>query len=210
MKLEDLIKAGLTEEQAKKVLEMHKAAIDGNYVPKATFEAEREKVKTANETIADRDKQIKELGAFKGDNEELKKKVEQLETANAEAAKKYQEELEKKDTDMAIRTFVADKVHSADDIIPRIDVSKLTIKDGKVVGGLTEQLDEIKKTCPHYFKEENTRKSPIEGWNMFNRTPEQSSSFDSAQTDVEFGKMLAKDSKQSASLQQRASEVYFK
>ena len=117
MKLEDLIKAGLTEELAKKVLEMHKAAIDGNYVPKATFEAEREKVKTANETIADRDKQIKELGAFKGDNEELKKKVEELENQNAEAAKKYQEELDKKDTDMAIRTFVADKVHSADDIL---------------------------------------------------------------------------------------------
>ena len=210
MKLEDLIKAGLTEEQAKKVLEVHKAAIDGNYVPKATFEAEREKVKTANETIADRDKQIKELGAFKGDNEELKKKVEELENQNAEAAKKYKEELDKKDTDMAIRTFVADKVHSADDIIPRVDVSKLTIKDGKVVGGLTEQLDEIKKTCPHYFKEENTGKSPIAGWNMFNRTPEQSSPFGADQTDVEFGKMLARDSKQSASLQQRASEVYFK
>ena len=41
MKLEDLVKEGFTEEQAKKILDLHKKAIDGNYVPKDTFNAER-------------------------------------------------------------------------------------------------------------------------------------------------------------------------
>ena len=85
MTLETLVKAGLTEEQAKAVLKLHKDAIDGNYVPKATFEAEREKLKTANETIADRDKQITELGKFKGTAEELQQKVNTLTQENSNA-----------------------------------------------------------------------------------------------------------------------------
>ena len=42
MTLEELTKAGFTEDQAKKILEMHQKSIDGNYIPKATFEAERQ------------------------------------------------------------------------------------------------------------------------------------------------------------------------
>ena len=52
MTLEELTKAGFTEDQSKKILEMHQKSIDGNYIPKATFEAERQKVKDANATIA--------------------------------------------------------------------------------------------------------------------------------------------------------------
>ena len=70
MTLEELTKAGFTEDQAKKILEMHQKSIDGNYIPKATFEAERQKVKDANAIIAERDKQITELGSFKGTAEE--------------------------------------------------------------------------------------------------------------------------------------------
>ena len=82
MTLEELTKAGFTEDQAKKILVMHQKSIDGNYIPKATFEAERQKVKDANATIAERDKQITELGSFKGTAEELQKKVDELTTAN--------------------------------------------------------------------------------------------------------------------------------
>ena len=45
MTKESLIAAGFTEEQATKIMGMHTEAIDGNYVPKATFDAERDKSK---------------------------------------------------------------------------------------------------------------------------------------------------------------------
>lgn len=209
MKLEDLIAAGLTQEQAEKVLKMHKDAIDGNYVPKATFEAERAKTKTANETIAERDKQIEELGKFKGDNEQLTKKVEELTRQNEESAKKHKEEMEKKDQDVAIRAAIGDKVYCADDVIPLLDMTKIVFKDGKVVAGLVEQMDEIKKTRPHYYKPESQNHLP-NGWNMFNRTPDQSAQFDKPDSDAEFGKMLAKQAQHSMEPQQKASQIYFK
>ena len=48
------------------------------------------------------------------------------------------------ETNIAIRSAIADQVHSPDDILPRLDVTKLTITEGKVVAGLVEQMDAIK------------------------------------------------------------------
>ena len=95
MTFEELTKAGFTEDQSKKILEMHQKSIDGNYIPKATFEAERQKVKDANAIIAARDKQITELGSFKGTAEELQKKVDELTTANNTAKTEYEAKLTK-------------------------------------------------------------------------------------------------------------------
>ena len=79
MNKETLIAAGFTEEQATNIMKMHQQAIDGHYVPKATFDAERDKVKNLTTQVADRDKQITELGTFKGTAEQLQSKVAELE-----------------------------------------------------------------------------------------------------------------------------------
>lgn len=214
MKLEDLIKEGFTEEQAKKILEIHKKSIDGNYVPKATFEAEREKVKTANDTIADRDKQIAELGGFKGTAEELQKKVDDLTAENTKKTQEYENKLKDMEELTAIRAAVADQVHSADDIMPRLDRSKLTIKDGKVVAGLVEQMDAIKKTSPHYFKEtkgdDGNKGGWPGGWSPFGKSPTESNGQSGADSAAEFGKSLAKAQSQGISSTQKAADIYFK
>lgn len=214
MKLEDLTKAGLTEEQANNVLELHKKAIDGNYVPKQTFEAERDKVKTANETIADRDKQIEELGKFKGTAEELQKKVNDLTNENAENAKKYEAQLKDLEETTAIRAAVSDQVYSADDIMSKIDRTKLTFKDGKVVAGLVEQMDAIKTASPHYFKEtrggEGSKGGFPGGWSPFGKSPEDGKGQSGADSAAEFGKSLAKAQAQGMSSTQKAADIYFK
>lgn len=214
MTLEALMKKGLTEEQAKLVLQLHKEAIDGNYVPKATFEAEREKVKTANETIADRDKQIKELGAFKGTAEELQKKVDDLTADNEKAKKEYETKLAEMEIDNAIRSAVAEQVHNVDDIMPRIDKTKLTIADGKVTAGLVEQVEAVKKTHPHYFKEvktENNNNNGLPGgWHLFGNSPEEGNNSGGTDSAIEFGKSLAKAQAQGIASTQKAADIYFK
>lgn len=214
MKLEDLIKAGLTEDQAKKILEIHKKAIDGNYVPKATFDAEREKVKTANETIEDRDKQITELGKFKGTAEELQKKVDDLTADNTKKTQEYEAKLKDVEETAAIRAAIADQVHSVDDIMPKLDRTKLTIKDGKVVAGLVEQMDSIKKGSPHYFKEskgdEGGKGGFPGGWHPFGKSPDESKGQGGADSAAEFGKSLAKAQAQGMSSTQKAADIYFK
>ncbi len=214
MKLEDLIKEGFAEDQAKKILELHKKAIDGNFVPKATFEAEREKVKTANDTIADRDKQIAELGKFKGTAEELQKKVDDLTADNTKKTQEYEAKLKDVEETAAIRAAIADQVHSADDIMPKLDRTKLTIKDGKVVAGLVEQMDSIKKDSPHYFKEskgdEGGKGGFPGGWHPFGKSPDESKGQGGADSAAEFGKTLAKAQVQGMSSTQKAADVYFK
>lgn len=214
MKLEDLIKEGFTEDQAKKILEIHKKAIDGNYVPKATFDAERDKLKTANETIADRDKQITELGKFKGTAEELQKKVDDLTAENTKKDQEYQGKLKDMEETAAIRAAVADQVHSVDDIMPKLDRTKLTIKDGKVVAGLVEQMDAIKKDSPHYFKEtkgdDGGKGGWPGGWNPFGKSPDESKGQGGTDSAAEFGKSLAKAQAQGISSTQKAADIYFK
>lgn len=214
MKLEDLIKAGFTEEQATKIMELHRKAIDGNYVPKETFNAERDKVKAANDTIADRDKQITELGKFKGTAEDLQKKVDDLTAENSKAKKEYEAKLKKMEETTAIRSEIADKVYNADDIISRLDTTKLTIVDGKVTAGLVEQLDAIKGTHPHYFKEakgDDSNKGGLPGgWHPFGKSPEESKAQGGTDSASEFGKSLAKAQSQGIASTQKASDIYFK
>lgn len=214
MKLEDLIKEGFTEEQANKILELHRNSINGNYVPKATFEAEREKLKTANETIADRDGQITELGKFKGTAEELQKKVDDLSAENTKKDEEYQSKLKDMEEIAAIRAAVADQVHSVDDIMPKLDRTKLTIKEGKVVAGLVEQMDAIKKGSPHYFKEtkgdDSGKGGWPGGWNPFGKSPEESKGQGGTDSAAEFGKSLAKAQAQGMSSTQKATDIYFK
>lgn len=214
MTLEALMKKGLTEEHAKLVLALHKEAIDGNYVPKATFDAERDKLKTANETIADRDKQIKELGAFKGTAEELQKTVDDLTAQNEKDKKDYEAKLTEMETNNAIRSVIADQVHNVDDIMPRIDKTKLTIVDGKVTAGLVEQVDAVKKTHPHYFKESGTNNSNNNGfpggWHPFGQSPAEGNNNNGTDSAAEFGKNLAKAQSQGIASIQKAADIYFK
>lgn len=64
MNKEDLIAMGLTEEQAKKVMD----SLDGNFVTKARFNEINEENKTLKKSVSDRDKQLEDLKKSSGDN----------------------------------------------------------------------------------------------------------------------------------------------
>ena len=68
---------------------------NGNDINKAKsdYEDVKAQLETANNTIKERDKQLKTLKDSAGDNEELKAQITNLQNSNKENAKKYAEDL---------------------------------------------------------------------------------------------------------------------
>lgn len=217
MTKEQLIAAGLSPEQADAVLKLHTAAIDGNYIPKATFEVEREKVKTLTADIAVRDTQIKELGAFKGTAEQLQTKVTELETKNATDKAAYDTKLTEITNNAAVTAELQGKVHDVGDVISKLDFSKIVFKDGKVVSGFTEQVDTLKKDKPHYFVAEKAAADTSgmfpPGFVIGGKTPPDNTQPPATEKGTEaseFGKALATFNLQGASSATKAEDHYFK
>lgn len=210
MNKEDLVKLGLTEEQAKAVKNLWKEELDGKYVPKETFDAERQKVKDKDSAIAERDSQLKELGKFKGNAEELQKKVDELTEKNATATKEYEEKLSALEKDSAIRLAVGDSVYNFDDVKSRLDFNKIFIKDGKVESGLKEQIDSIQKNYPHYFKPAEGAKNGLPtGWQITGKTPsEGGKGGEGEDPSVAMAKMFAQSAKTDENMK-KAEEYYF-
>ena len=210
MNKEQLIAAGLTEEQANAVLKLHKDSIDGTYVPKATFEAEREKVKNLNTEVTNRDTQIKELGKFKGTAEELQTKVTQLETSNAEAKAGFEKQLKELTQKTLITSQISELVVDVEDVLPKLDFTKIVFKDDKIDSGLTEQLQSLKQTKPHYFKTEKQDPTP-KGW-VFGKTPVEGNEDNKGKDNefVAFGKQLAQNKVASSDVTKKVAENYFK
>ena len=80
MSKEDLIAMGLTEEQAKKVMD----SLDGNFVTKARFNEINEENKTLKKSVSDRDKQLEDLKKSSGDNAALQQQISDLQKQNAD------------------------------------------------------------------------------------------------------------------------------
>lgn len=209
MNKEQLMALGLTEEQATAVLKAHKVSIDGNYIPKDTFDAEREKVKTLNGEVSTRDTQIKELGGFKGTAEELTTKLADLETQNKASITEYEGKLLKVTQEAAIKSEIMGKVVDLDDVLPKLDVAKIVFKDGKVESGLTEQLETLKKTKPHYFVAAEDTKP---GGFLFGKTPAdgKDQANDGKDEASQFGKDLASQRTKTDVIAAKAAESYFK
>lgn len=194
MTKEQLISLGIAEDVVDKVLTAYKNSIDGNYVPKATFEAEREKVKDLNEQISERDKQIEGLKKFEGDNEKLTQQLESIQNENKNQKEEYEKKIVTLEQDSILNAELTPLVNDISDILPKIDREKLIFKDGKV-SGLDEQVAEIKKVSPHYFKttENNPGDEGNKGWNPFGSNPKDGKDPEGGKnTDKDFGANLAK------------------
>lgn len=150
MKKEDLIAMGLTEEQAKKVME----SLDGSYVTKDRFNEVNEENKTLKQSVADRDKQLEELKKSSGDNEALQKQIKDLQDANKVEAKKHADEMKDLRLTNAIKLAVAGKVHDEEMAAALFDRTKLVLTEDGKVAGLEEQLKTIKESKGFLFKPE--------------------------------------------------------
>ena len=140
--LEDL---GLTKEQADSVMKINGDDIENAKGTAATeiknLQTEVDGLKTQ---VGDRDKQLETLKASAGDNADLKKQIEDLQTENATAKANHESELNQLKIDFAVEkalTGAKAKNIKAVKALLELDDAKLD-KDGNVKG-LAEQIEKL-------------------------------------------------------------------
>lgn len=151
MKKEEFIALGLTEELAKKAEEASQKELE-TYIPKTRFDEVNNAKKKAEDDVQARDKQIEELK--KVDAEGLQTKITELQEANKEAEKKYQEQIKEERANNAIKLALNGKVHDDSLVAGLVDKTKIIVNDDGTVTGLEEQLKTIKEGKAFLFKEE--------------------------------------------------------
>ena len=144
MNKEDLLKLGLTEEQAEKVLSANTEQLKG-FIPKARFDEVNNAKKQAEKDLSDRDKQLETLKNSTGDIETLKQTIETLQNENKASTDKYNAEL----AEIKLAGAVDTALLGADALNVRavkalLDMSKIKM-DGDVLLGINEQIESLKK-----------------------------------------------------------------
>lgn len=140
--LEDL---GLTKEQADSVMKINGDDIEN---AKGTAATEIKNLQTEvgglKTQVGDRDKQLETLKASAGDNADLKKQIEDLQTENATAKANHESELNQLKIDFAVEkalTGAKAKNIKAVKALLELNDAKLD-KDGNVKG-LAEQIEKL-------------------------------------------------------------------
>ena len=144
MNKEDLLKLGLTEEQAEKVLSANTEQLKG-FIPKARFDEVNNAKKQAEKDLSDRDKQLETLKNSTGDIETLKQTIETLQNENKAAMDNYNAELAEIKLAGAVDTALlgADALN-VKAVKALLDMSKIKM-DGDVLLGINEQIESLKK-----------------------------------------------------------------
>lgn len=143
MKKDELIAKGLSDEQAKAVLELYDTEIK-EYVPKTELDNAKNENSALTENLKERDKQLKQLKESAGDNEELKKQIEKLQADNKAADDRHKAEVQQLKINAAVEmalTKSGAKTLKAVKALLDMDSIKLD-KDGNVTG-LDEQVKSL-------------------------------------------------------------------
>ena len=147
MTKEELIVLGLTEEQAKKVLEAVK-----EYVPKTQLgevEQERDSLKA---TIAERDTQLETLKKSSGDNAALQQQIADLQKENEEQQKAHDAEITQLRLDNAVEAaLLTAGAKNVKAVRALMDADKLKLEKDGTVSGLSEQIKAIQKSDDYLF-----------------------------------------------------------
>jgi len=212
MTQESLVAAGLTSEQAKQVLEAHKAAVSGAYVPKARFDEVNTQLSNANAQVKERDTQIAGLKKFEGDNAALQTRISELETANQAKDAEAKAALAKERKANAMRLSLAGKVHDVDLVLSQIDTDKVSAGDDGKLTGFDEQVKALQEAKKFLFVEETAKSNPYAGFRVVGKTPPEGGDNPPAEqnTPEAFGANLAKRKIAAADAAKKAQEHYFR
>lgn len=140
--LEDL---GLTKEQADSVMKINGDDIENAKGTAATeiknLQTEVEGLKTQ---VGDRDRQLETLKASAGDNADLKKQIEDLQTENATAKASHESELNQLKIDFAVeKALTGAKAKNITAVKALLDLKDAKFDKEGNVKGLAEQIEKL-------------------------------------------------------------------
>lgn len=161
MNKEDLIAMGLTEEQAKKVMD----SLDGNFVTKTRFNEVNEENKTLKKSVSDRDKQLEDLKKSSGDNAALQQQISDLQKQNADQQKAHDAEMAQLKLDNAIdAALTAAGAKNIKAVRAMIDTSKMKLGEDGTVEGLSDAIKAVQKSDSYMFNTVQQKQQTFKGF----------------------------------------------
>lgn len=208
---EQLISKGLQEDVATQVLPiinaLFKETLDNNYVSKESFNNVNTKKNELQTQLDTANAEVTRLKPFEQQVQTLNDEVTTLKNDKSALQQKYDNQAMVLMTENLIRNELTPLVVDMEDVLPKIDMSKVVIKDNKIESGLTEQIESLKTAKPHYFKIEQNQNNSFFGF----KPPESNNNLGSKDSeDVAFAKSLAQSRIEQTKLSKSASESYFK
>lgn len=162
--LEDL---GLTKEQADSVMKINGDDIEN---AKGTASTEIKNLQTEVEglktQVGDRDKQLETLKASAGDNADLKKKIEDLQTENATAKATHESELNQLKIDFAVeKALTGAKAKNITAVKALLDLKDAKFDKEGNVKGLAEQIEKLTSDeCTKFLFEAQKQQQNFKGF----------------------------------------------
>ena len=212
MTKEQLLALGLTEEQAKKAAEASQEELK-SYIPKVRFDEVNGTKKQLESDLKDRDNQLTDLKKSTGDNEELKKQIETLQSDNKVKDEQYQIKLKDLQVSTAIKLAITGQTHDPDLIATLLDKSKIEVNDdGSVKAGLDDQIKSLRESKAFLFVEQ---KKEDQGFQFKGTKPAEGKGSDGdkggeGDRNGGFGKRLAEMASKGNEGLSKARESYFK
>lgn len=203
---EKLIKAGYTEEEAKKIEKIFNEHLDGNYVTKDRFNTVNEDNKNLKNQLKDRDAQLDKISKAGNDIETLKQTVESLKAENKATKEKYEADLKQTKIKSAIKSKINNEVYDPDLALTLFDLTKIELDDNdNIKSGFDDQYTNIKKDKPYLVKTPEKPQIKLEGTKGFEGNKEGGS-----EKEEGFGAKLASMKLGSETPNSKATEYYFK
>lgn len=163
MKKEDLVKLGLTEEDADKVAKASEEELKG-FVPKSRFDEVNEAKKHAEESVKERDKQIEGLKSSAGDADKLKEQINQLQQDNKAKDTAHAAEIRQLKIDNAVDSaLVAAKAKNLKAVRALLNLEKAELAEDGTVKGLAEQIQGLQSAEDSKFMFETSGKPKLKG-----------------------------------------------
>ena len=163
-----LTEAGLAEDKAASVVKGVEENLK-DYVPKQKHDDLLAEKKDLVKQIKERDDQLTNLKKSVGDNEELQKKIEGLQSENKQKDTDYQAKIRDMQVTSAIKLAIAGAVHDTDLVVSQFDKTKIELnEDGTVKVGLDDQLKGLRESKAFLFTE--APKQQPKGWKLADGT----------------------------------------
>lgn len=195
---EELLALGISEENATKILKAHTDTLTEGFIPKHRFDEVNTELKNSKASLVERDKQIEGLKKFEGDADALKETIKTLEETNktldSESKKMLATERKRNAVKMELLQDETGKPHDVDLVMGLFNLDNIVFDEtsGKVVSGLKEQKESIKKEKAFLFSTVETQTKKPEGVKFTGTPPVDGvKGQENLDTSTSFGKSLA-------------------